>query len=325
MRAPDFWQSDGLAPRLLDPLGRVYGLIGNLRRRFVLQKTVPVPVICIGNLTAGGAGKTPTAIAVAKRLTAQGEKPHILTRGYGGRTRGPALVDITRHDAGTVGDEALLLARVAPTWVARDRVAGAKAAAAAGAGVLILDDGYQNPRLAHDLALVVVDGVVGFGNHRLMPAGPLRETVANGLARADALVVIGDGSGLDGIETGLPRLSAALRPAGDLPDLRGERVVAFAGIGRPEKFFKTVQELGAVLIDRHAFPDHHRYKPSEIEAILAQSRQVDASCITTEKDHVRLPLPLGNYVKKLPIELRFEADDALDRLFLPVMRGQPRR
>lgn len=321
MRAPDFWQSDGPAARLLDPLGKAYGLVGRLRRRLITPKTASVPVICIGNLTVGGAGKTPTAIKVAERLKAKGEIPHMLTRGYGGRTRGPKLVDLARHDAEEVGDEALLLARITPTWVSRDRVAGAKAAVEAGASVIILDDGHQNPHLAHDLALVVVDGAVGFGNNRLVPAGPLRETIGGGLSRADALIVIG-GSGHGAIEGTLPRLNAELRPSAGSPDLREKRVVAFAGIGRPQKFFNTLQELGAVLVDVHAFADHYRYKPSEIETILEQARQVDAVCITTEKDHVRIPLPLGNYVKELPIELRFEADDGLDKLLLAAIEGR---
>ena len=316
MQAPDFWQSDGLTPRLLSPLGQAYGLIGKLRRRLATPKSSPVPVICIGNLTAGGAGKTPTAIAIAKRLQAKGETPHMLTRGYGGRIRGPLRVDASKHDVEDVGDEALLLARVAPTWVAKDRVAGAKAAAASGASVIVLDDGHQNPYLRHDLALIVIDAAVGFGNERLMPAGPLREPVAYGLSRADALVVIGDGLAKPPTAQTLPRLNASIQAVGDGIDLRGRRVVAFAGIGRPAKFFKTLQELGAELVEAHAFPDHYRYKPSEIERILGQAGQVDASCITTEKDHVRIPLPLGNYVKKLPIELRFDTNDALDRLLI---------
>jgi len=316
MRAPDFWQSDGLIARLLDPLGRVYSLVGKLRRQLTKAETAPVPVICIGNLTAGGAGKTPTAIAVAKRLKARGLKPHFLTRGYGGRARGPTLVEVAQHHVEDVGDEALLLAHVAPTWVSKDRVAGAKAAANAGASVIILDDGYQNPHLKHALALIVVDAAVGFGNNRVIPAGPLREPVAYGLSRADALVIIGNGSDHLAAFHTLPTLRATIQATDDRIDLQGKRFVAFAGIGRPEKFFKTLQDLGADLIDTHTFPDHHRYKTSEIEKILEQARQVDAPCITTEKDHVRIPLPLGNYVKKLPIELHFEANDALDKLLI---------
>lgn len=320
MRAPDFWQCSGPTARLLDPLGKVYGLIGELRRRFAEARAVSVPVICIGNLTVGGTGKTPTAITLAKRLNDRGASPHILTRGYGGRARGPLLVDLAKHDVDEVGDEALLLARVAPCWVSRDRVAGAEAAIEAGAGVIILDDGHQNPHLAYDLAVIVIDGAVGFGNNRLMPAGPLRETVENGLARADALIVIGPEE--VSLESNLPRLKAALQPPVDSQNLSGMRVIAFAGIGRPGKFFETLQDLGAVLIDTHMFPDHYRYTSSEIEGLLEQARQVDASCITTEKDHIRLPLPLGNYVKKLPIELHFEANDVLDRLIFSAIEAK---
>jgi len=314
MRAPNFWQSDGLVARLLDPFGRLYGLAGDLRRHFTTKKTVSVPVICIGNLTVGGAGKTPTSIAIAKHLRKSGHAPHLLTRGYGGRNRGPHLVDIERDDAAEVGDEALLLARIAPCWVSRDRVVGAEAAVKAGASVIILDDGHQNPHLAYDLAVIVVDAGVGFGNNRLMPAGPLRETVISGLARADALVRIGAKPGQAPFESHLPVFDASIQLAADGHDLQGKRLVAFAGIGRPEKFFETLQDLGAVLVETRCFPDHHRYTTPEVEGILAHAGQVDASCITTEKDHVRLPLPLGNSVKKLPIELRFDAKNALDQL-----------
>jgi tetraacyldisaccharide 4'-kinase len=285
-------------------------------------------VICIGNLTAGGAGKTPTAIALAERLKASGEAPHMLTRGYGGRLSGPERVDLGWHKAEDVGDEALLLARIAPTWVSRDRVVGAKVAAAAGAGVIVLDDGFQNPHLAHDLDLLVVDGAAGFGNGRIMPAGPLRERPADGFSRADAVVVIGsvgeeaDGVLGDALGHGLPRIKAELRPPAVSARLRGKRLLAFAGIGRPEKFFKTLQDLGALVVETRVFPDHHPYKPSEIEAILELAGHVDAACITTEKDHVRIPLTLGNFVKKLPIELHFEAADALDRLLSEALQAR---
>ncbi len=314
MRAPDFWQADGPLARLLGPLGKVVGMAGAVRRRLASPTTLPIPIICVGNLTVGGTGKTPTAIALARLLKVRGADPHFLTRGYGGRKRGPLQVDIATQSADDVGDEALLLAAIAPCWVSRDRVVGAKMALDAGADVIILDDGHQNSQLAYDLAMVVIDGEVGFGNHRIIPAGPLRETVANGLSRADALLVIGDSPNREALSADLPIFGATFVPAAHSPNFHGEKVVAFAGIGRPEKFFKTLQELGADLVQVHAFPDHHRYKPSEIGAILEEARQVDAVCVTTEKDHVRLPLPLGNYVKKLPIELKFDATDALDRL-----------
>ncbi len=316
MRPPDFWQADGIVPRLLDPAGRMFGWLGRSRRRLITARHAPVPVVCVGNLTVGGAGKTPTAIAIARRLQAMGRTPHFLTRGYGGRASGPLPVDRERHDAAAIGDEALLLAAVAPTWVARDRVAGALAAAKAGAELIVMDDGLQNPRLAHDLAMLVVDGAVGFGNCRLLPAGPLREKVDEGLTRVDGIVRIGaDRVGVDALFPGnLPKLDAVLVPSAGYQDLTGQRFLAFAGIGRPTKFFETLECLGARLVGRRSFPDHHRYKVREIEALLEQARQVDAWCITTEKDHVRLPPTLGNRVVKLPVELRVHAPDLLDRL-----------
>lgn len=316
MRAPEFWQTGGIAARLLDPIGRLYGLAGRVRRRWVTPKKIEIPVICIGNLTVGGAGKTPTAIAVIKHLQAMQAKPHLLTRGYGGRTRGPLLVDPGVHDAEAVGDEPLLLARVAPTWVSADRIRGALAALEAGASHIVMDDGLQNPHLVRDLALLVIDGAVGFGNRRLLPAGPLREPVGPALSRLDAVIVIGeDCTGVGAILPGkLPKLSADLVAVGASGHLRGQRALAFAGIGRPEKFYATLRRIGVELVETRSFPDHHRYRPAEIEALVTRARQFDACCVTTEKDHVRLPPKLGNSVEKLAIEVRFHQPERLDRL-----------
>lgn len=316
MRAPDFWQADSNAARLLDPIGRLYGLAGTVRRHLTTPKRAGVPVICIGNLTIGGAGKTPAAIAVAARLKANGANPHLLTRGYGGRERGPIRVDPARHDAAAVGDEPLLLARTAATWVSADRVAGARTAVAAGASHIVMDDGLQNPHLAKDLTFLVVDGAVGFGNRRLLPAGPLREPIGQGLSRVDAVIVIGeDRVGVRALlPEGLTTLSAALQPAGTVDHLRGRRLLAFAGIGRPGKFYETLEGLGVVLVATRSFPDHHRYQEGEIVDLLRQARQFDAACITTEKDHVRLPKNLENTVENLPVNLGFQEPESLDRL-----------
>lgn len=315
MRAPDFWQADGITARLLDPVGRVYGLAGALRQRLVTPTRVGAPVICIGNLTAGGAGKTPTAVAVGRHLQTLGDRPHFLTRGYGGRERGPLKVDPDIHDADAVGDEPLLLASTATTWVSADRVAGANAAVAAGASHIVMDDGLQNPYLKKDLRLLVIDGATGFGNRRILPAGPLREPLCKAFAHIDAAIVIGaDHADIEAsLPAGLPRLSADLVPDGDQDHFRGRRVLAFAGIGRPEKFYATLQELGADIVETRSFADHHRYKPSEIEHLLTRARQFDAVCVTTEKDHVRLAPNLGNLVEKLPIRLWFHEPEGLDQ------------
>jgi tetraacyldisaccharide 4'-kinase len=229
-------------------------------------------------------------------------------------------VDPAAHDADAVGDEALLLARAAPTWVARDRVAGARAAAGAGSDVVVMDDGFQNPHLAKNLSILAVDGAVGFGTGRPMPAGPLREPLARGLRRAQAAVIVGT----DRTEAalliahtapGLPILNARLVPQG-IDDLAGARVLAFAGIGRPEKVFETVRETGADLIEAHAFPDHHPYAPREAAWLVKRARELRARPVTTEKDLVRLPASIRGEVRALAVSLVFESRDetALDRL-----------
>ncbi len=325
MRAPEFWVENGLPAQLLEPFGYLFGLAGRLRRRLVRPRRAPVPVICIGNLTVGGAGKTPTALALAGRLLANGRRPHFLTRGYGGRGRGPLRVDPGRHDCALVGDEPLLLAAVAPTWVARDRPAGAHAAALAGADCVLMDDGFQNPYLAPDLALVVVDGGYGFGNRRLLPAGPLRERLADGLARAAAVIRIGpDRHGIDRLlPAGLPRIEAELRPAADAPPVAGRRLLAFAGMGRPEKLLAILSAAGAELVGFERFADHHRYRRAEIERLLSRAAAADALCITTTKDAVRLPPELRASVAVLPVVLCWRATEVLDRLLERAMARGP--
>ncbi len=310
MRAPGFWYApSGIWARLLSPLGAVTAAVtrARVRQRGV---RVGVPVICVGNLTAGGAGKTPTVIAVAGRLAARGIAVHVVSRGHGGRLRGPVRVDPRRHRASEVGDEPLLLAGFAPTWVARDRAAGARAAVAAGAGAILLDDGFQNPALVKDLSIVVVDGGVGFGNGFCIPAGPLREPVAAGLARADLVLVIGEGD----VDLPVPRpvLRGTLVARDIGIDWRGQRVVAFAGIGRPEKFFATLRDLGATLIGAHSFPDHAPYPPVILRRMAAEAVAAGALLVTTDKDAVRLPAFFRGQAIPLPVTLEISGDAALD-------------
>jgi tetraacyldisaccharide 4'-kinase len=323
MRAPDFWSADGAAARLLAPLGMAFELAGRLRFALTRPVACGVPVVCVGNLVAGGAGKTPVAIALARQLSSRGVAAHFLTRGYGGRTTGPLRLDPARHEAAEVGDEALLLAAVAPTWVARDRVAGARRAAQAGAGVVVMDDGFQNPALRKDLSFVVVDGETGFGNGRVMPAGPLRETVVRGLSRADAVVVLGPDRQNVGrlVPDHLPVIRADLVAAGAARDLVGHRVLAFAGIGRPEKFFTTLRELGAELAETRAFADHHPYRPAELEALVARAAALDAIPVTTEKDRTRLPPVFLAPVAVLAVEVTWHDAATLDGLLAKLMAG----
>jgi len=295
MKAPAFWydRSPNWVAKLLLPFGVLYGAL-TARRMARKGRRAAVPVICIGNFTAGGAGKTPTAIALARALQQAGEAPVFLTRGYGGTARGVVAVVPGHHDAAAVGDEALLLAAIAPTVVAADRVAGAAAATAAGASVILMDDGLQNPALAKDFTLVVVDGGVGFGNGLCMPAGPLRAPVEAQVPFVDAVLAIGMGKGITEAvaAAGLqqkPAFRANLSVDEAIADrLAGSRVLAFAGIGRPEKFFETLMGLYVKIELPRPYPDHHPYSEADAAEILALAEASGLTPVTTEKDRVRL-------------------------------------
>lgn len=325
LRAPRFWwRRAGLASALLSPVGTVVGAVA-LRRMAHDGGSVDAPVICIGNPTVGGAGKTPAAIAVLDLLTATGEMPFAVLRGHGGSARGPLRVDPARHGAAEVGDEALLLARHAQTVVAgSDRLAGARIAVADGASHIVMDDGFQNPTLRKDVCVLVVDAAVGVGNGRVTPAGPLRAPLAPQIERADAVLVVGEGTAGDAV-AGAARKAGAMVLTGRLvPDpaavaaLRGGPLLAFAGIGRPEKFFATLEAEGLALAGRRAFADHHPYRAGEIAALVEEAAQCGARAVTTEKDMARLSMPefdaLRASIATLPVTLALDAPEMLDAL-----------
>jgi tetraacyldisaccharide 4'-kinase len=317
MKAPGFWQHDGPLARALAPLGWLYDIAGRVRAARTTAERAGVPVICVGNATAGGTGKTPVAMDLVRRLQLQGVMAQLLTRGYGGRTTGPHLVNPWRDSAAAVGDEPLLLARAAPTWVARDRAAGARAAVDDGAQALVLDDGLQNPALAKDLSLLLVDGAAGFGNGRVIPAGPLRERLSRALARADAAVLLGrDRAGVAGqLPAALPQLGARLEADSDgARQLAGVRALAFCGIGRPEKFFDTLRAVGVEVVETRAFADHHAYRPSELTGLLELARRGGLAAVTTEKDAMRLPDWARARVATLPIRVCWDDPDRLEAL-----------
>lgn len=323
MRAPDFWSGRTLLSTLLLPLGAAYAAAGRVRRMAATPWKAPAPVICIGNLVAGGAGKTPVAQAVARHMIAQGVDVHFLSRGYGGRLKGPVRVVPGIHDAADVGDEPLLLAGTAPCWISADRVAGAKAAVAGGAQVIVMDDGHQNPSLAKSASIVVIDGETGFGNGRVIPAGPLREPVAEGLARADAVAILGENrAGIaDGLPAGMPVLHGSLEPTQESHALEGETVLAFAGIGRPEKFFDTVRALGCNVIETRAFPDHYPYGYKEARELVDAAWAAGALPVTTAKDAVRLPGDLRAPVMVVEVEVVWREPELLDGILLKAVRN----
>ena len=328
MRAPEFWRGGpSFLVAALAPLSLFWRAGTAIRRMIAKPARAPLPVICVGGLVAGGSGKTPVAIALAQFLLREGIAAHIVSSGYRGsfsKSRAARRIDLSRHDAAETGDEAMLLAHYAPTWVCRERCQAARAAHEAGAEAVILDDGFQDPSIVKDLSLLVVDGGYGFGNRRIIPAGPLRETIADGLGRADAVVLVGENtSGVTAaIPTAIPLLRAILMPGPEAADLAGREVVAFAGIGHPEKFFQTLKSLGCRIRAAHAFPDHHRYQPREIEKLLSEAAKTGAVLVTTAKDAVRLPAEARGKVAVLSIMLAFRDEEALARLLAPLfVRG----
>jgi tetraacyldisaccharide 4'-kinase len=294
MREPDFWyRPPSWISLLLSPLGALYGLVAGLR----LQNAgfdAGIPVLCVGNYHAGGAGKTPVVLALAELLRELDETPVVLSRGYGGRLQGPIKVDPARHVAADVGDEPLMLALRLPVVVARDRVGGVALARSQNASVILMDDGFQNPAIAKDCSLIVIDGDRGIGNGSVFPAGPLRAPLRQQLARTDALIVVGDGSAADAVAAaiaarGRPVLRAQLTPdPATVARLAGRRVLAFAGIGDPARFFRTLRGSGIDVIAERAFPDHHPFSKAEIDALVAAATRDGLTVVTTEKDLARL-------------------------------------
>ena len=326
MRAPAFWWRPHPSPvaRLLQAPAVVYGAIAGRRMRQAGTRAA-LPVVCVGNFTVGGSGKTPAALALAALLAETGMRPFFLTRGYGGRLAGPIRVDPEVHTSTDVGDEALLLARAFPTIVARGRPAGAALCANGGAGVIVMDDGLQNPSLVKDLAIAVIDGAVGIGNGLCLPAGPLRAPLAAQWPRAHAALVVGDGApgdalAKDAAQRGKPVLTGRLEPdPGVAARLIGRRVLAFAGIGRPDKFFRTLAECGATLVRTRAFADHHPYRADEIRLLLGEADADGLELVTTEKDLVRIaglagPGGAAARIQALPVRLAIDDMAALRAL-----------
>jgi tetraacyldisaccharide 4'-kinase len=326
MREPGFWhRPSSWKSHLLRPLAVLYGAVAARRlRRSGLD--VGIPVFCVGNYHVGGAGKTPTVLALAKLLRELDERPVVLSRGYGGKLRGPVMVDPARHRAAAVGDEPLMMAQDVPVAVSRDRVEGVVLAKSQLASVILMDDGFQNPSVAKDCSLIVIDGERGLGNGRVLPAGPLRAPLKPQLARTDGLVVVGDGAAGSEVAAAVSARGGRVFAAHLQPDeesvaaLRGKRLLAFAGIGDPARFFRTLRASGLEVALERAFADHHVFSESDLDALLADARRDQLTLVTTEKDLARLrggaePPAFGSEIAGFAVTLEF-ADAAGLRKFL---------
>ncbi len=321
MREPGFWYaSPSLCSLLLAPIGAIYGAVAGARMARQGERAA-IPVICVGNYHLGGAGKTPTTLRLVQLLRELGETPFVVSRGYGGSLTGP--VRVADHAAAEAGDEPAMMARHVPVIVSRDRVAGAELARSEGASVILLDDGFQNPALEKDASVIVIDAVRGLGNGYVFPAGPLRAPLAAQIARTNALVVIGEGNAANDVAQGVVQRGGLVLRAGFVPDesvvarLRGQRVLAFAGIGDPARFFATLRTHGIEVASQRTFADHHPFTDEDIDALTREAQAGALTLVTTEKDFARIE---GNpalashttQIVSFPVTLRIDDEGSLE-------------
>ena len=318
MKTPSFWKQKTFFSTLLMPLGWLYGGITALRIRFSKPYHAACPVFCVGNLTAGGTGKTPVSIALAEILKSMGKHPFFISRGYGGKLTG-VLVEPEKHTPFEVGDEPLLLAQTAPVVINPNRAEAAKLALQNGADCLIMDDGFQNPTLYKDFSFLVFDGAYGIGNGRILPAGPLRESFESGIKRAQVFIILGHDLQNLAQRTSLPVLKGEI--VSDLQQKATKSVLAFAGIGHPEKFYRSLEECGFQVLQKYDFPDHHFYTASELNALIMEAQNLKCEIFTTSKDYVKIPQNLKSYFKVLDIKVRWENENAVRQMLENILKG----
>ena len=316
LQIPKFWNDDTLSSKILAPLAWLYGKIVVLRSQNPKPEKIDIPIICIGNVIIGGAGKTPVAMAIAKILIRDGVNVHFLTRGYKGSLKGPVEVNSKIHNFEDVGDEALLLSKISKTWISHNRYLGADAASKAGAQTIIMDDGFQNSSIFKDSSFLVVDGGYGFGNKKLIPAGPLREKIDHAIKRADAAIIIGKDRRniIQEIGGKIKIIRGRIRVNKKYHSLKNKNCLAFCGIGMPEKFFSTLESIGVKIKKKYTFPDHHKYSSEEIDQICKAGKNLKAEIITTEKDFMRLPKKPSMKIKTLPITIEWEKKEEVIKL-----------
>ena len=317
MKAPQFWyEPNTWKAKFLYPLGYFYNLLTLLRGKLAKPQSYSCLTICIGNLNVGGTGKTPTTIALAQHFLKKGLQVHVVSRGYKGKFQGTFLVDPQKHKSDEVGDEPLLMSEFTSVWVSNKRKNGIAAAENAGAQIVLLDDGFQDPSFHKDFSLIVVDGEKGFGNKKCMPAGPLRENIVQGFKRADALVIVGQRIyKFDTFPTHLKIIHSTLKPIETGMNWKEGKYLAFAGIADPSKFFKTLRSLGANLIDCVALSDHQNLDGQVLKRLERKANSAHAQLVTTEKDAVRLSKSFRKKVLSLPVRIEFDDKNELENLF----------
>lgn len=308
MKTPKYWQSNSIISKLLEPVGFIYGGLTALRLKFKKSQKAEVPVICIGNITAGGTGKTPVSVAIAKMLATEMYHPYFVTRGYGGKMQ-DVIVNNKKHTAHDVGDEPLILSKQAPVVVNANRYKAAQKAIGQGADVIIMDDGFQNPGLHKDLSFLVFDGHYGIGNGKIIPAGPLRETLADGVKRADAVIILGKDKHNLAQRCELPVFFGHTEAT--QTNLDNQDVVAFAGIGHPQKFYHTLKQQGFNVVKTIDFPDHHFYSSEELDNIVKQAKSLNAQIYTTSKDFVKIPPLYSQDINVLEIAVVWDNPEEL--------------
>lgn len=316
MKTPEFWRSKTFTADMLAPFSIFTFFGARIREALKPSKQLRVPVICIGNAIAGGSGKTPVCIALVNQLK-EHHKIAVICKSYKARITSPTLVDVSSHKPDEVGDEPLLIARHAECWVGGDRFETALAAMEAGANLLILDDGLQNPGIKKDFSLLVIDGKIGFGNRYLIPAGPLRDRPDIVFNKSNVIVMIGEDKDnlLDLYKPQQPTVSATIQPDKScLRQLRGRPVIAFAGIGYPEKFFDMLKQNDMELVDSFAFADHHQYTSDDQIKLTQKAKELNAQLVTTEKDAVKMNDAFLKQCVVLPISIEFENYTALQQL-----------
>ena len=309
MRTPKYWSKKCFVATVLRPFGEVYALVTKLRNKYQKSKHVNIPVVCVGNLTAGGSGKTPVALSIMYMMKKKYHNPMFVTRGYGGKLNN-VIVDRQENTAEQVGDEPLLLSRLAPTVVNSNRYKAAVRAFEEGADAIVMDDGFQNPTLVKDLSFLVFDGSFGIGNELCVPAGPMREKFDNGLKRADAVIILGeDKQNLQMMISGLPVFHGKVVPLSK-PDFN-RNVIAFAGIGHPQKFYDTLLAMGADLIATRDFSDHHKYTEEELQSLIDFAKDTSSDLYTTTKDYVKIPYHMRAEFKVLEIGIKWAEESKL--------------